>query len=206
MTTVTKPRRANRARFKPPASFPLRRWTVEQYHELIDKDILTADDKVELLDGWIVEKMPQKPPHASSTQRLQGTLYRVIPTGWDCRCQLPITLATSEPEPDLAIVSGDAGTYQERHPYADDIGLLIEITRTSIFKDRVEKARIYAEAKIPEYWIVYVSKGMIEVFSKPANGKECRYRQVKQYFKDDSIPLVLRGKKIADIPLRDILK
>jgi Uma2 family endonuclease len=200
-STTTKLPQAKASRTKPPASFTMRRWTVDQYHELIDKEVLTSDDKVELLDGWIVEKMPQKPPHASTTQRVQGVVYRVLPKGWDCRCQLPVTLLTSEPEPDIAIVSGGADDYESRHPGPDDIGVLIEITRSSIYKDRVEKAKIYAEAKIPEYWIVYVSKGMIEVFSKPTNGKECRYRQVKQYFKNDSIPLTLRGKKMADISL-----
>ena len=71
MATATKPRRLKPSRRKPPASFPLRQWTVEQYHELIDKGILTPDDKVELLDGWIVEKMPQEPPHASSIRKLR---------------------------------------------------------------------------------------------------------------------------------------
>lgn len=206
MTTATRPRVARPARPKPPSSFPLRKWTVEQYHELIDKDVLTADDKVELLDGWIVEKMPQKPPHASSVRKLQSTLDRVLPVQWDTRSQAPITLATSEPEPDIAVVTRSPDDYETRHPVAGEIGLLIEVSRSSIFKDRVEKARIYAEAKIPEYWIVYVSKGMIEVLSKPTNGKECRYRQVKQYFKADLIPLILNGKRIAEIPLQGILR
>ena len=104
------------------------------------------------------------------------------------------------------MVTGSADDYETRHPYAKDIGLLMEVSRSSIYKDRVEKGRIYAEAGIPEYWIVYVSKGMIEVFSNPVNGKKWRYRTVKQYRKADSIPLILRGKKFSDIPVRDILK
>lgn len=205
MATATKPRRLKPSRRKPPASFPLRQWTVEQYHELIDKGILTPDDKVELLDGWIVEKMPQEPPHASSIRKLRKALARVLPSDWDLDVQSPITLLTSEPEPDIAVVAVSPNEYEDRHPGPDDIGLLIEVSRSSIYKERVEKARIYAEAGVPEYWIVYVNKAIIEVFSNPTNGKKWRYRTVKQYRKTDSVPLILLGKKIADISLREIL-
>ncbi len=62
-----------------------------------------------------------------------------------------------------------------------------------------------AQAGIPIYWIVYVTKGMIEVLTDPANGKKWRYRTAKQYGKKDKVPLVLRGKKIADIPVRELV-
>lgn len=206
MSTATKSPRSRTTPRKPPASFLLRQWTVEQYHELIDKGVFTPDDKVELLDGWIVEKMPQNTPHASTIRKLRKALSRVLPRDWDLDIQSPITLLTSEPEPDIAIVTASPDEYESNHPGPDNIGVIIEVADTSIVKDRVEKARIYAEAGIPEYWIVYVSKGLIEAFSNPTNGKKWRYRTVKQYRKADSIPLVLRGKKVADIPLRDILK
>src|SRR5215210_6546904 len=149
MATATKHRRPSQTRRKPPASFPLRQWTVDQYHELIDKDVLTADDKVELLDGWIVEKMPQKPPHAGTTQALDEWLKKRLPTNWRCRCQLPITLAASEPEPDIAVVQGSREDFYDRHPGPAETAVIIEVTRSSIYRDRVEKARIYAEAGIP---------------------------------------------------------
>jgi Uma2 family endonuclease len=206
MRTATKPRQSRPARPKPPASFFLRQWTVAQYHDMIDKNILTPDDRVELLEGWIVEKMPQNTPHSSSIRKLRKSLTRILPSDWDLDSQCPITLATSEPEPDLAIVAVSPDDYEEHHPGPDDVGVIIEVSDTSIAKDRIEKARIYAEAGIPEYWIVDVKKGIIEVYSNPTNGKKWRYRTVKQYRKADSIPLILRGKKVADIPLRDILK
>ncbi|MSU78792.1 MAG: Uma2 family endonuclease [Gemmataceae bacterium] len=205
MTMATKLRRTPNTKPKPPASFPLRQWTVEQYHELIDKEVLTSDDKVELLDGWIVAKMPQKPEHYSSVTKIDRRFLCVLPTGWCCRSQGPVTLSTSEPGPDIAVVEGESNTFTSRHPSGDEIGMVAEVTRASITRDRVEKARIYAEASIPVYWIVYVSKGMIEVFTDPANGKKWRYRTAKQYGKNDTIPLVLRGKKVADISVRELV-
>ncbi len=129
----------------------------------------------------------------------------ILPSEWELDVQTPITLATSEPEPDIAVVAVSADDYVERHPGPADIALVIEVSRSSIFRDRVEKARIYAEAGIPVYWIVYVSKSTIEVFTDPANGKKWRYKTVKQYGKADTVPLFLGGKKIADISVKELI-
>src|SRR5690554_4967081 len=85
---------------------PLRRFSVEQYHQLGEMGVLTSEDRVELLEGWIVEKMNQRPIHGFIVRILNEFFLRELPEGWLCQCQLPITSERSEPEPDIAIVQG----------------------------------------------------------------------------------------------------
>ena len=85
------------------------RLTVAEYHEMIRTNILTTDDRVELLDGYLVNKMPQNTPHSCTIDRLTEDLNRLKPAGWRVRIQLPVTLANSEPEPDGAVVRGARG-------------------------------------------------------------------------------------------------
>src|SRR5882762_3647803 len=86
---------------------PVRRFTVAVYHRMIDVGLLTEDEPVELLEGWIVPKMPRNPPHDGTIQRINKRLGRCLPPGWDLRVQSAVTTADSEPEPDLAVVRGD---------------------------------------------------------------------------------------------------
>src|SRR5215470_17301210 len=88
-----------------------RRFSVAEYHKLIDIGILTEDDNLELLEGYLVHKMSRNPPHDGTLQLLQEILAPVLPAGWRLRIQSAITLPDSEPEPDGAVARGDARTY-----------------------------------------------------------------------------------------------
>ena len=149
-------------------------WTVEEYHRMIDAGILTADDKVELLEGKIIEMSPQRPPHAGTTQRSSDYLKVRLRGIAHVRMQLPITLSNSEPEPDIAIVRIDPNAYGENHPNANDIFLLIKISYSTLNIDREEKAPIYAKANIPEYWILDISNRCGYIFRNPT---ESGYRE-----------------------------
>src|SRR5205814_6424888 len=87
-----------------PPPFPVRRITVDEYHRMIQAGILTENDPVELLDGWITPKMPQNLPHQVTIELVPEVLRSALPAGWRVRAQLPITTPDSEPEPDFAIV------------------------------------------------------------------------------------------------------
>ncbi len=131
-------------------------WTVEEYHRMIEAGILTEGDKIELLDGRIVEMSAQTPPHVATTQRSDRYLQHLLRDLAEIRAQLPITLATSEPEPDIAVVRIDPGAYGDHHPNPSEILLLIEVSYSTLQIDRREKAPIYARANIAEYWILDV--------------------------------------------------
>src|SRR5215468_2359285 len=96
------------------ASIP--RFSVARYQRMIETGVLTADDKVELLENYVVLKMPRNPRHDSTLQRMLRPVLRVLPSGWDVRIQGAITLADSQPEPDFALVRGSAVDYENRHP------------------------------------------------------------------------------------------
>src|SRR5262249_12944549 len=130
------------------------RFSVEQYHRLVDTGIFTPDDRCELIRGWIVKKMPQKPSLSSGIVRITRRLYQHLPENWLVRCQCPITLADSEPEPDIVIVAGPEEIWDYRHPGADDIETLIEVADTSLLSDRRGKGKLYAEAGIKQFWLV----------------------------------------------------
>ena len=180
--------------------------TVEQYHQMIDAGILLPEDRVELLDGCLVKKMSNNPEHAFPITRLNRLFFTLLPTGWHARIQSPITLNASEPEPDVSVARGSESKYAKRHPYPADIGLVIEVANESLQSDRKRKSMIYAQAGIPEYWIVNVKAGTVEVYSKPTNGKANRYRLAKTYKKADAVPLILDGKKITEIPVRELFQ
>jgi Uma2 family endonuclease len=126
-----------------------RRFSVAEYHRLIETGVLTEEDKVELLNGYVVLKMLRNPPHDSRIQKLNRLLMALLPAGWDIRMQLAVTLASSEPEPDVAVVRGSPADYEVDHPGAGDIGLLLEVADSSLTRDRDDKGPIYADAGLP---------------------------------------------------------
>ncbi|MGB3404539.1 MAG: Uma2 family endonuclease [Microcoleaceae cyanobacterium] len=152
--------------FRP--ELPYKCWTVEDYHQMITTGILTTDDRVELLSGQIVEIVPQEPPHASNVSSFNTDLVVRFASLALVRTQLPITISpNSEPEPDLALVRIDPQYYRERHPTPEDVFLLIEIADSTLKRDCIYKAQIYAEAGILEYWVVDVKQRQVIVYRQP---------------------------------------
>ncbi|HLO84238.1 MAG TPA: Uma2 family endonuclease, partial [Nostocaceae cyanobacterium] len=145
-----------------------RLWTVEEYHRMIDAGILTTEDKVELLDGNIMQMSPQSPIHAGTTQRIDSYLQKLLHGKADIRIQPPITLSTSEPEPDIAVVEIDPNFDIDHHPNAAEILLLIEVADSSLEVDQQIKIPIYAQANIADYWIVDTITLQVYIYRQPS--------------------------------------
>ncbi|MBD2306352.1 Uma2 family endonuclease [Chroococcidiopsis sp. FACHB-1243] len=148
----------------------LAKWSVEDYHRMIEAGIL-RDRHVELLAGDIVEMSPETPIHYSTAKRGAKYLEELLLGKADVRFNGPITLADSEPEPDIAIVRLPESSYNDRHPAPEDIFWIIEVAKTSLKKDLDIKAAIYATAEIQEYWVLSLATRQIIVFRNPQNGK-----------------------------------
>ena len=150
----------------------LKSWTVNEYHQMLEAGIFSSDSCVELLDGQIIEMVPQDPPHASTIDEGSDYLKALFAGLAKVRVQLPITITPdSEPEPDFAVVRIDPNRYRDRHPYPDDIFLIIEVSASTLTYDRTQKAKTYAKADIPEYWILNLKQRTVIVFRQPQNGR-----------------------------------
>ncbi len=146
------------------------KWSVEDYHRMITAGIL-SDRPVELLAGEIVEMSPETPIHYNTARRGTKYLEELLAGKAEVRFNGPVTLSSSEPEPDIAIVRLPESAYNERHPEPQDIFWIIEVANTSLQKDVDIKAAIYAEAGIPEYWVLNLAAKNIIVFREPENGQ-----------------------------------
>ena len=156
--------------------WPVRRFTVDEYHLLGEVGVLGPDESVELLEGWIVEKRNHRPAHGYVVGLLTQRFFTGLPTGWIGRCQLPIKTSTSEPEPDLAFVRGAHSDFRAHHPSGEEVALIIEVADTSLAKDR-RKASIYANAGVKEYWIVNLVENQLEQFTQ-SDGNGFRNRNI----------------------------
>lgn len=176
------------------------RLSIEQYHAIIKAGILTDDDSVELLEGWLVFKVPKNPPHRATTRLVRTALENILPAGWYVDSQEPITLSNSEPEPDIVVVRGDTRQYIDRHPGAEDIALIIEVADTTLQRDRTVKKRIYARAGITIYWIVNLVEGLVEVYSQPiVEVEQPDYSQRLDFGRSAVIPIIIEGREIGAI-------
>lgn len=184
-----------------------RRFSVAEYHKLIDIGILTEDDDLELLDGHLVKKMSRKPPHDMGIDLFRETVSPlVVGSGRMLRCRQAVTLAASEPEPDFALVRGTARTFGGAHPTPAVIALVVEISDTSLESDREDKCPLYAAAGLPVYWIINVVDAVIEVYTDPdPAATPPAYRTRTDFAAGQSVPLVLDGVTVASVPVADLL-
>lgn len=188
---------------KPPPT--LYRFSVAQYERMIDLGILKEGEKAELLDGIVVLKMTQHPPHATAVEYTTEALRLLLPEVWRLRDQKPIRLKKSLPEPDVVVVRGSLSRYERRHPGTGVVGLVIEVADSSLAEDREDKALLYAQARLPIYWIVNLVSGCVEVYTDPRAGKNPGYQQCLTYEVDESVPLVLDGEEVGRVAVRDLL-
>ncbi len=185
---------------------PIYRLTVEQYLAMAEAGILTEEDRIELLEGWLVEKMTKHPPHAATTRRLWRLLERAAPAGWLVLSQDPIRTGDSAPEPDVAVARGEEATFQQRHPLSSEVALVVEVADSSLQLDRGMKKRLYARAGIPEYWIVNLGERQVEVYTEPTGpAEEPDYRQRRDYGPADTIPVMLDGAEVGARAVRELL-
>lgn len=190
-----------------PVVLPFRpkRMTVAEYHELIANGGLKESNRFEMLKGVLAEKMTQNPLHAALVEIVRRLIESILPTGLILRGQLPITLADSEPEPDVAIVRGAQTDFLKRHPEPNDVCLVIEISVSSLLTDHY-KGGIYAEAGLANYWIVDPVNRLVECYSKPeSTAAGFRYSDCQRFGPGDSVPVIINGREIGKVPAAQLL-
>lgn len=184
------------------------RLSVDQYHKMIAAGVFSSDDKLELLEGYLVLMNPVGDGHLYTVDELYLQLLRLIPPGWKVFMQHPIRLGGSEPEPDLVVVRGSGSDYKRRKPSAEHVGLLVEVADSSLLYDSVTKLGMYAAAGISEYWIVNLVDRQVDIYQRPQparDGIPAAYVQHEVVDAVGVLKLVLDGKIVGDIQVDSIL-
>lgn len=183
------------------------RFSVERYHRLIASGHFSFDDRIELLEGYLVTKMAKNPPHSFALMQLNFLLADLLRPEWLWQLQEPVTLAASEPEPDVTVFRPPLTAYASRHPNPADIVLLIEVSDSSLATDQVDKFRIYARNGIANYWIVNLVDRQIEVYGQPSGpSAEPEYAETQTYVPGETVPVVLDGQVIGQIAVNDVIR
>jgi Uma2 family endonuclease len=155
-----------------------RLFTRQEYHRMGEVGILKPTDRVELIRGEIVEMSPIGRRHVAFVDNLNQLLVVRLAGRAIVSVQNPVALSDdTEPQPDLKVLRRRPVPYKEREAWGDDVLLVIEVAETSLAYDRSTKLRLYAEAGIPEYWVVDCAAESIEIHRTPEGG---RYRDVSR--------------------------
>jgi Uma2 family endonuclease len=172
---------------------------------LIDHGFLNEDDPIELLDGLVLVKEPQRSPHRTAVLLVAKAVERAFGEGWFVQTHSPIILDDrSEPEPDVCVVHGSPRDYVDSHPRRP--ALIVEVAQSGLRIARGRRAAAYARARIADYWIVNLVDRGLEVHRKPARPGPARrhwdYAAIETLGADATItPLAApsAGIRVADL-------
>ncbi|HSL85215.1 MAG TPA: Uma2 family endonuclease, partial [Thermoanaerobaculia bacterium] len=164
---------------------PRRRFTAEEVLRMVETGILSDDEPLELLDGELHVMTPQDPWHATTSKRVERLLEQAAGPGFHTRAHSPIAGGEHDlPEPDVALVRGEIEAYRQRHPGAEEIVVVVEVSRTSQRYDR-GKAERYARAGVQTYWLLDLPARRLELFTGP--NPEGRYSEHRLLESGDTV-------------------
>ena len=192
----------------------LHRFTTDEYHQLIEADILPEGAPIELIDGVILQKdrrdhggdcMNHGTKHAYVVRRLQQRAEAIRQLGFHLQTQLPVAISSQhEPEPDGAVIRHGLDEYRDRLPTAADVVLVIEVADSSLKFDWTTKQRVYATAGIETYWIIDIACGKIDVFTKP-NSSSGMYNNAQSFGRDETVRMSLDDQGHIDLAVVELL-
>lgn len=161
-----------------------------------------GDACIELLDGWVVDKMSHGPLAATVITILSDLFFRALNDGVSIRVQRPLHLRHSAPEPDIAIVAGRPMQFLQQNPTAAVTLAVMEVSDATLAKDRGVKLGVYARSAIPAYWLVNCVDHQLEIYSDPAPKKrEPGYLRKITLHAGDVAVLQLPGQPRVQIPV-----
>jgi Uma2 family endonuclease len=148
----------------------LARWSIDDYHQMIENGLLTRR-QVELINGQIINMAPELPIHRVTNRRGAKYLEALLGEQAVIFSASPITLPNDgEPQPDICVAVPPESRYDQRHPYPDDIYWLIEVSNSTLAYDLKEKAQLYAEKQIQEYWVIDIIGKQLWIHRQPQDG------------------------------------
>ena len=177
-------------------ALPRKRFTRDEVERLIATGIFEGQ-RYELIDGELLDKMGQKPPHAAAIQLLLATLARLLDLAL-IRIQLPIEASGADrerslPEPDVAVLAEPKPEYHRRHPRGDELLLVVEVSDTTTGFDLTRKAALYAGAGVPEYWVLDLTRRVLVVHRRPDGST---YRLAQLFSEADTVSMEGRSESV----------
>jgi Uma2 family endonuclease len=161
-----------------------------------------GDQRLELIEGQLIEVPAPSPVHAAVTDQLCSLLHKVLIFGFHIRNKVPVSLGDdkiySEPLPDIVIATGHWRDYVSHHPGPDEIKLVVEVADASLDDDRTVKAALYAGHGILDFWIVNLVENCVEAYRLTDDGG---YRLRKNFASGDMVELhdvMAKGIDVVD--------
>lgn len=182
-----------------------RKFSIDEYHKLVDLRFFTENDRIELIRGEIIDMAPKRTPHSVCNSLLWKQLYELIGKQSEIRVQEPIILSShSEPEPDVVIAKKKSDNYLSAHPTVEDIILVIEISDSTLEYDRETKLSLYAEVGINNYWIFNLVDNRLEVYSQPFSDTKGKFDYRNKIIFLPNEKIVIPGFATATLELASV--
>ena len=185
-----------------------KRLTVDQYEARVASGAFTKRDRLELIEGKLVEKMTKGRRHSASSELCWRAINASLPTGWHVRIEKPVRIPArdSEPEPDVSVARGSIQDYLELDPGPPDVALVVEVAELTLADDRA-MAATYGGGGIPVYWIVNVAGRQLEVYAHPEPGARIggAYPAPTILGETESVDLIIEGRVVGQIAVANVL-
>ena len=182
-----------------PAAADIRRITVGEYEAMIDAGIFADGEKIDLIEGMLVRKMTKKRRHTAGSAMVRRAIERVLPGGWHAESEAPIRLANRDTlhEPDVSVIRGRIEDYLDLDPGPPDVALVVEVSYTSVKKDR-KLAATYLAGGVPAFWLVNLPDRRLEIYTNDP-------RMPTIVDASGHADLVLDGQAVCRIAVADLL-
>jgi Uma2 family endonuclease len=185
----------------------LYRLTVQQYDRMIADGTIAEEERVELIEGLLVARASRNRSAIAAGNKALRVLWRIIPPGWHVAKGAPIVVSDwSKPEPDLAVLRGEVEDYDGRDAQAVDVALIVDVAAASrvpgLPADRRDRARMYATAGVPVYWVVNLVDGLVEILSEPGRDG---YQGHQVFGRGQDLPVVVAGVEAGWVAASDLL-
>lgn len=194
----------------PPLSFygptpegfpPLARLSVERYERMIDSGVFDDDDRFELIEGTLVQKMTKSRGHSGGSEKSWRAIQTLLPAGWHVEIEKPVRIPRrdSMPEPDVFVARGEIDDYLDLDPGPEDLALVVEVSFSTVRADRA-LAATYLEGGVPVYWMVNVRDRQLEIYTRDAGPQAPTILG-----ESDTAELAIAGAVVGRIAVADLL-
>jgi Uma2 family endonuclease len=177
--------------------------SIEKYEAMVASGVFSKHDRFHLINGLLVAKMAEYPPHKFACDALRFALESLLPAGWYLRIDKPLRIPTraSEPEPDLVVARGSSRDFAEQHPEPSQVPFVVEVASSSLSQDR-GMIRVYGGGGVATHWIVNLIGRKVKVYKVASPDG---YQTCEDYEDGQQVRFILDGVERGRIGVTDIL-